>query len=334
MVCIHNTINRLSLKRSLITNYRFLAKEMESHSHPFVSVIIPVYNDAERLKLCLEALKNQTYPKTGYEVIVVDNASDEAADIKGVVAQFGQAIAAYESTPGSYAARNKGISLAKGEVIAFTDADCIPDANWLESGLHRLLNIPNCGLVAGCVQLFFQDPQQATPVELYESITAFPQQRLLEQYQGAATANLFTFRRIFDQVGLFNASLRSNGDIDWGKRVYAAGYQQVYADDVCVAHPARRTFKQLYTRTARLAGGIYNRFILPEHSFIQRNKTFARLLVEDLIPPINFIISAFRDSRLTNWNQRFTVCWVFLGVRSISALEKIRLKLGGVPNRG
>ncbi|MEQ8961140.1 MAG: glycosyltransferase family 2 protein, partial [Coleofasciculus sp. C2-GNP5-27] len=68
--------------------------------------------------------------------------------------------------------------------------------------------------------------------------------------------------------------------------------------------------------------------------FIQRNKTFARLLVEDLIPPINFIISAFRDSRLTNWNQRFTVCWVFLGVRSISALEKIRLKLGGIPNRG
>ncbi|MEQ8961723.1 MAG: glycosyltransferase family A protein, partial [Coleofasciculus sp. C2-GNP5-27] len=90
-------------------------------------------------------------------MIVVDNASDEAADIKGVVAQFGQAIAAYESTPGSYAARNKGISLAKGEVIAFTDADCIPDAKWLESGLHRLLTIPDCGLVAGRVELFFQN---------------------------------------------------------------------------------------------------------------------------------------------------------------------------------
>jgi glycosyltransferase involved in cell wall biosynthesis len=43
----------------------------------FISVIIPVFNDAEPLKTCLEALENQTYPKDLYEVIVIDNASDE-----------------------------------------------------------------------------------------------------------------------------------------------------------------------------------------------------------------------------------------------------------------
>lgn len=64
---------------------------MEHRSSPFVSVIVPVYNDARRLRICLEALENQKYPKSLYEIIVVDNASDEAEDIKGVVAQFSQA---------------------------------------------------------------------------------------------------------------------------------------------------------------------------------------------------------------------------------------------------
>ncbi|HAA30818.1 MAG TPA: glycosyl transferase family 2, partial [Cyanobacteria bacterium UBA8553] len=81
---------------------------MAHQSHPFVSVIVPVFNDAKRLKICLDALEHQTYPKHLYEVIVVDNGSDKNEDIEGVVAQFGQAIASYESIPGSYAARNKG----------------------------------------------------------------------------------------------------------------------------------------------------------------------------------------------------------------------------------
>ncbi|NJR32909.1 MAG: glycosyltransferase, partial [Chamaesiphon sp. CSU_1_12] len=71
-------------------------------SHQFVSVIIPVFNDAERLRLCLEALQNQTYPQNLYEVIVVDNGSNPDEDVKSVVAEFGQAIAAFEPTPGSY----------------------------------------------------------------------------------------------------------------------------------------------------------------------------------------------------------------------------------------
>ena len=49
---------------------------------PMVSVIIPVYNDGLRLKKCLEALENQSYTNTSYEVIVIDNASDEKQNIK------------------------------------------------------------------------------------------------------------------------------------------------------------------------------------------------------------------------------------------------------------
>jgi len=55
---------------------------------PFVSVIIPVYNDSIRLRTCLQALEEQTYPQSSYEVIVVDNGSDES--IEPIVAEFSQ----------------------------------------------------------------------------------------------------------------------------------------------------------------------------------------------------------------------------------------------------
>lgn len=301
-----------------------------------VSVIVPVFNDAARLQLCLQALAVQTYGDEGghraYEVIVVDNASDARENIPALVAEFSFAVYVCERSPGSYAARNCGLAMAKGDVLAFTDADCIPSADWIEKGVVHLVRIDNCGLVAGRINLFFRDAK-ANPVELYESVTAFPQQRLLSQHRGAATANLFTFRSVIDAVGPFNASLLSQGDLEWGRRVFAAGYQQFYAEDVCVNHPARYTFDQLRQRTVRLAGGAFGRFVRPECSLLQRNLTFAELLIQDLLPPVNFMISALRDERLSGYRQKLSVPLVLVWVRYVSAVEKIRLKLGGLPNR-
>lgn len=304
---------------------------------PFVSVIIPVFNDARRLRLCLDALAGQTYGQAHceitYEIIVIDNGSDKAEKIADVVADFPMANYVYEPRPGSYAARNAGLAITKGTILAFTDADCIPQRDWLEKGVHHLIRVPNCGLVAGRIKLFFKG-EQASPVELYESVTAFPQQRLLEEQHGAATGNVFTFRSVMDKVGRFNDQLKSNGDIEWGERVFAAGFQQVYAADVCVAHPARYTFQDLRRRTLRLAGGVFGRFIQPQHSLLQQNMTFARLLVDDLTPPVNFAISIFRDSRLSGLGQKLTVSLVLVWVRYVSAIEKIRLRFGGMPYRG
>lgn len=306
---------------------------MEHLSSPFVSVIVPVFNDAKRLVICLQALENQTYSKKIYEVIVVDNASDEDQDVKGVVAQFGQAIATEESFPGSYAARNKGISLAKGEVIAFTDADCIPAPNWIENGVRNLLQVLNCGLVAGKIEIFFKDPSHTTPVELYESITAFPQEKLLFKQKGGATANIFTFKNVIQQVGLFNPNLKSNGDLEWGQRVYASGYQQIYADDTCVAHPARSSFEELYKRTIRLVGGVYDLQRRTEYSNLKQNTIFFGSLIKNLVPPLMFVFNALFDFRLKRFEQKVKVSYVMFFVRYISAWEIIRLRLGGESSR-
>lgn len=309
--------------------------------HLFVSVVVPVFNDAERLRLCLQALATQTYGQAesqesqaaGYEVIVIDNASAASERIPDLVAEFSCATYAYEPLPGSYTARNRGVSLAKGDVLAFTDADCIPSEDWIEKGVAYLTKIPNCGLVAGKINLFFQK-DEANPIELYESVTAFPQQKLLDQQKGAATANVFTFKSVMDAVGPFNAQLRSQGDVEWGQRVFEAGYRQFYAEDVCVAHPARYTLQQLRRRTLRLAGGTFGRFVRPDQSVLERNLTFTRILLTDLIPPVNFAIKAFKDERLRGFKQKSIVSLVLVWVRYVSAVEKARLRLGGVPNRG
>ena len=181
-----------------------------SDANAFVSVIIPVYNDSARLRLCLEALSKQTYSQALYEIIVVDNASEE--DIQSIVGQFSLAKYACERQAGSYIARNQGLTVARGDVLAFTDSDCIPAIDWIEKGVDQLLSHPDCGLVAGKINMFFQNVDRPTAVELYEKIVLnFFQEKKIRDHQFGMTANIFTRRAVIDDVGGFDGTLKSGG---------------------------------------------------------------------------------------------------------------------------
>ena len=294
---------------------------------PSVSVIIPVYDDAERLALCLEALERQTYPSTLYEVIVVDNASKE--NLTPVVALFGRQRLAREERPGSYAARNKGLSLATGEVIAFTDADCLPSADWIEQGVGELQRQENCGLVAGRVDIFPHDPASPTAVELYECVTALPQRQFIERGHFGATANLFTFKRIVEKVGPFDGDVKSGGDVEWGQRVAAFGYQLIYSDAARVAHPARHSFAELYKKVTRTIGGVHDAKGKKDRSFLGID----RCLLADLVPPLKNAAVALSDERLKSRGDKLKVVAVTFFVRYVEAWERIRLRLKGVSRR-
>jgi glycosyltransferase involved in cell wall biosynthesis len=223
-------------------------------TQPFVTVIVPVYNDLARLRLLLDDLTVQTYPKDRFEVLVVDNASTE--DMQGEVRSRGPPFVAMdEPKPGSYAARNRALLAAKGEVLAFTDGDCRPLPNWLESGVAALAAHPEAGLVAGRIQLFPKH-ERTTWVERYEMAYGFPQDKFVSEQHFGATANVFTRRSVFDKVGPFRADLKSGGDREWGQRVHAAGLLVLYAPEVVVRHPARRTFKEYGAKVRRVVGGM------------------------------------------------------------------------------
>jgi len=98
---------------------------------PTISVIVPVLNAASTLGRCVAALTRQDYPADRVEWIVVDNGSDDGS--LEVLRSVSEVRCLQEPRPGAYAARNTGVSIASGDILAFTDPDCVVDAGWLRA---------------------------------------------------------------------------------------------------------------------------------------------------------------------------------------------------------
>lgn len=277
----------------------------------FVSVIIPVFRDTSRLLICLKALETQTYPKSCYEIIVINNCPDDK--IEDALCDADNVIVADEPAKGSYVARNCGITLTKGDIIAFTDSDCIPDQQWIENGVASLLSMERPGLVAGRIDLFYQDNGRCTLAELFETLTAFPQEGYLKKANFGATANVFTMKEVFEKVGLFRSDLQSGGDTEWGKRVFAAGYEQKYADDARVKHPARSTIRELTGKFKRVIRG---RFALLETGRFIPSVFFRQLITEG--SPFIFVFRAYRKESLSGVSdlaKALLSCTIFVSIR-------------------
>lgn len=114
-----------------------------------ISVIIPTRNRPERLRACLGALTRQTLPRGTFDVIVVDDGSD--APLESVTAPFEQQLDLQllrQANAGPATARNAGAAAATGTLLAFTDDDCEPEADWLAAMQARALERPGC-LIGG-----------------------------------------------------------------------------------------------------------------------------------------------------------------------------------------
>lgn len=219
---------------------------------PLVSVIIPVYNDSARLALCLERLGRQTIADP-VEVIVVDNGSTE--DLGEVRGRFADVIWLTEPTPGSYAARNRGIAAARGRVLAFTDSDCLPADDWLEQGIAPLMATDPPSFVGGAIDLLTTGDTRLSAAELFDLAVGFPQRRFVEQVHFAMTANMLTLAETMARVGPFATSMKSGGDREWGNRAWKAIGPGAYVDAARVGHPTRSTRPEVLKRIRRVAGG-------------------------------------------------------------------------------
>lgn len=295
--------------------------ERDSIDPPMVSVIVPVFNDSGRLRLCLQALRDQTYPADRFEVLVVDNGSSDPP--RSLVESFGYTFLS-EAAVGSYAARNHGLASASGQIIAFTDADCIAWPQWLAEGVEQLLAHPEVGQVTGRVDVFPADPDRPTAAELYEMVCAFPIRRYVQEQNKTATCNLLTRRSVFEAVGPFDATLKSGGDGAWTHRAATRGYPILYADAVAIRHPARRTIGQVLRKTRRLAGGIYDRRHNRAHLSAARK---LRICVINLFPRVDLIARTTRDPRLQTWAQRLKVGLVVVLRQYATYGQLLRLRL-------
>ena len=183
---------------------------------------------------------------------------------------------------GSYAARNMGIEYAKSDILAFTDADCIPDKDWLLNALNAMAD--GRQRIAGQIKLFFKS-SNLTIAEKYENRYAFPQDKYAQVGFGA-TANMITYKIYFTRYGNFRGELLSSGDYEWGMRLKNNNIHISYEPDVVVDHPARSTIRELLDKDRRRVGG-YVQLADAKFSINECIK-----LLRSLIPPL-FI---FKDS--------------------------------------
>src|SRR5437588_177347 len=167
-----------------------------------VSVVVPTYRRPDLLARCLAALDAQEFDPGAFEVIVADDAAEEAThrQVEAFAAQAGPA-AHYVPMRGAYgpaAARNTGWRKARGEIVAFTDDDCVPDPGWLAAGVKALEADPGLAAVAG--QVVVPLPPQPTDYERDAAGLAAAE---------FVTANCFCRRSALEAVGGFDERFRT-----------------------------------------------------------------------------------------------------------------------------
>jgi len=280
----------------------------------FLSVIIPTYQDWEQLKKCIDALSKQTYSRNNFEVIIVNNDPKDSPPELNLPKNF-QIIS--EGKPGSYAARNKGVRIAKGDILAFTDSDCIVDRNWLENAIHCFHNHKNIDRIAGKVEVF--DNFTESPAAIYDMLLSFDQ-KFLAKNGTSVTANMFAKREVFENVGLFDTNLMSGGDTTWGYKANEKGFRIIFKGNVVVKHPARNSIYEVVKKAKRVYGGHFLIKKWHENSFLKN----VILSIYPLRPPIRAISKIFRDNKFT-FAQKLKALKVLIIVRLFTFKEHWRI---------
>lgn len=283
---------------------------------PFVSVIIPTYHDWDRLKLCLNALAQQSYPIDRFEVLVVNNDPGDQPPYKVAI---GNVCLLEEAKPGSYAARNAAIRVAKGEIFAFTDSDCIPDQHWLKYAISAIQS--GAERVGGAIALFSDGPDTNNFPTAFQRCTAFRQERNVAN-GWSVTANMIAKRHCFEVAGLFDGEMLSGGDQDWGRRAEQLNFNIRFSDDAITKHPIRASWSQLITKQKRLVGGAIR---------LNRKKSILALvnfLVRQLMPPFNAWKMIAFENRQYVLSVKIKAMTVALALKLYSAMLLSLLILG------
>lgn len=194
-----------------------------------ISVVIPTYNHSQYLRRCLDSLFQQNYPVHKYEVIVINDASED--DTQEVLDRYRKKnpnlhVIMNLENRGAYYSRNRGIDVAKGNIVVFTDSDCILPSNWLQK-----IEKEFCDPTVLCVQ-GTQKNGGRWGNSLVEGEGLIKDLKRLERLD---TKNLM-IRRHLIQYHKFDENLRGSGDIDFAINLKKAGINVKYSNDIFVIH--------------------------------------------------------------------------------------------------
>ena len=255
----------------------------------FISVIIPVYNAEKTIRKCVESLLNQNYPKNKYEIIIVDNNStdDSIKEIKHCPVKIIKC-----EKRGAYIARNTGAKHAKGEILAFTDADCEASENWLAE-INNSFNDINIDAVQGPGN---KTRQKDLKVKV-ECLT----REMTEKIFWGDTKNFAIRKRVFDEIGGFD-SFFTGSDAAFLLKLREKGYIVKFNDKMIVYHEFPTDFLKLIRKNWR--HGFGDVYIEKNFYKVRRLSKIKKLFYTN-------VRRSFKIFSLNDRQWRKTLMWIY-----------------------
>jgi glycosyltransferase involved in cell wall biosynthesis len=252
---------------------------------PFVSVVIPTYNRRQMLEKCLLTLFKQTYPNKSYEILVIDNGFidgskeliEELRNISPVSLKY-----IIQKKKGAANARNMGILEARGEIIAFTDDDCIVDKGWLENLVSFFKDSEIIG-VQGKVMMIGEKTPFINIVENFHG-------------NGYITANIAYKKDALLEVNMFNEELLYCEDEDLAYRILKMKGEINFSEKALVMHPTfELNIKQYFKKkTLNLKYTMQLYRLHPEHYIPIRGSLNSFFIFMIFLRPAGFLFSSRR----------------------------------------
>lgn len=287
-----------------------------------ISVIIPHLDQPQALRACLLSLAEQAGVKQAVEIIVVDNGS-KVLPVE-TCAAFASVTLLSEATPGPGPARNRGVSHASGEILAFIDADCLAGNGWLAEIERQFSSDPERSILGGDVRIAYADTDHLTMLEAYESVFAYRMKEYIAKQGFTGTGNLAIRADVFSAVGRFGG-IEVAEDRDWGQRALRQGYRTHYCPGMVVYHPARKTFAELAQKWDRHTA---HDFVRIQAKSAWRLRWVARTLAVALSPAAG-LVSIICSDRITGLRSRALAFVVVVLIRLYRATIMLGLTFGG-----
>jgi glycosyltransferase involved in cell wall biosynthesis len=297
-------------------------------NRPLISVVIPHLNQPKALEACLASLDAQSLERHLFEIIVVDNGSLPIP--RNIVANHSGTRLLCELQPGPGPARNCGIQHATGDILAFIDADCRADPEWLRTAQETLCSSPIGTILGGDVRIG-NDNGRSTAIAAYESVFGYRFKLYIEQHGFCGTGNLVVRRADFDKIGAF-AGIQFAEDMEWGQRARAAGCKFLYVSEMIVFHPARRSLQELYLKWDRHIQHFLN---MARERPGWKIRWIARALAVLGSPILDFakVLSSDRIQGVSSRLQAISVLFAIRTHRALKMLSLLSASKGVVWNR-
>lgn len=229
-----------------------------------VSVILPTYNRKRELEKCLNSFLCQDAPLSDFEIIVIDDGSTDDTEQLFTSSNGWQPLQLvyYKQTRnGVSSARNAGIKIAKGKILAFIDSDCLANKDWIKNIMFYHEKFPDIAAIHGRTEAYSNN-----------DYTAITEQKIIDRYldylilsngehkfiNTLYTCNCSVKTGIFTRLKCsFSKEMFTGQDVDLARQILQKGEKIIYIDDIVAKHKNRTNFFSYMRRSFRSGRGEY-----------------------------------------------------------------------------